>query len=110
MIVMCLAVFTSRGVYWAQIGEVEVPLAQRGGVIGLASGIAYLPDAFLPALGAWWVGDPANGVPQQGGGYTAMFAVLVVAAVLGVLLTTLTMRVRARELRNHPAADVAVAA
>ncbi|GGL82539.1 MFS transporter [Curtobacterium citreum] len=110
MVVMCLAVFTSRGVYWAQVGEVEVPLAQRGGVIGLASGIAYLPDAFLPALGAWWVGDPANGVPQQGGGYTAMFAVLVVAAVLGVLLTTVTMRVRARDLRSRPADDVVVAA
>ncbi|MCT9622909.1 nitrate/nitrite transporter [Curtobacterium sp. C2H10] len=110
MIVMCLAVFTSRGIYWAQVGEVEVPLAQRGGVIGLASGIAYLPDAFLPALGAWWVGDPANGVPSQGGGYTTMFAVLLAAAVLGFLLTTLTMRVRARELRNRPAPDVVVAA
>lgn len=110
MVVMCLAVFTSRGVYWAQVGEVEVPLAQRGGVIGLASGIAYLPDAFLPALGAWWVGDPANGVPQQGGGYGAMFAVLLVAAVLGVVLTSVTMRVRARDLRGRSAADVVVAA
>jgi MFS family permease len=109
MVVMCLAVFTSRGVYWAQVGEVEVPLAQRGGVIGLASGIAYLPDAFLPALAAWWVGDPANGVPQQGGGYTAMFAVLVAAALLGVLLTTVTLRVRAREVRARTTAAGAVA-
>lgn len=110
MVVMCLAVFTSRGVYWAQIGELEVPLAQRGGVIGLASGLAYLPDAFLPALGAWWIGDPANGVPEQGGGYTTMFAVLVAAAVLGFLLTTVTMRVRARDLLARTAPEAAVAA
>jgi predicted MFS family arabinose efflux permease len=99
MVVLCFAVFTSRGVFWAQVGEVEVPLAQRGGVIGLASGIAYLPDAFLPALGAWWVGDPTNHIPQQGGGYTAMFAVLLAAALGGVLLTTVTLRTRRRELR-----------
>jgi MFS family permease len=98
MIVLCFAVFTSRGVFWAQVGEVEVPLAQRGGVIGLASGIAYLPDAFLPALGAWWVGDPEHHVASQGGGYTAMFAVLLAAAVGGVVLTTVTLRVRKREL------------
>ncbi|MGU3410238.1 MFS transporter [Microbacterium sp. M1A1_1b] len=102
MVVLCLAVFTSRGVYWAQVGEVEVPLVQRGGVIGLASGIAYLPDAFLPAIGAWWAGDPASDVPQQGGGYTAMFAVLVGAAVIGLVLTTLTMRVRQRDLARRP--------
>lgn len=100
MTVICIAVFTARGVYWAQVGEVEVPLVQRGGVIGLASGIAYLPDAFLPAVGAWWTGDPANGVPEQGGGYTAMFLVLVGAAVLGFVLTTVTMRVRAGDLRR----------
>lgn len=110
MVVMCVAVFTARGVYWAQVGELEVPLAQRGGVIGLASGIAYLPDAFLPALGAWWVGDPANDVVPQGGGTTAMFAVLLAAALLGVLLTTLTMRVRARDLARRFAADDPVVA
>ncbi|MFJ4222550.1 MFS transporter [Curtobacterium luteum] len=110
MVVMCVAVFTARGVYWAQVGEVEVPLAQRGGVIGLASGIAYLPDAFLPALGAWWVGDPANDVPQQGGGYTTMFAVLLGAALLGVLLTTITMRVRSRDRARRALDDTVVAA
>jgi nitrate/nitrite transporter NarK len=98
MIVLCLAVFTARGVYFATVGELEIPAAQRGGVIGLASGIAFLPDAFLPTLASWWIGDPDNGVPQQGGGFTTMFAFLVVAALLGVLLTTLTMRTRRREL------------
>lgn len=98
MFVLCLLVFASRGVYWAQVVEARVPETERGGVIGLASGMAYLPDAFLPTLCAWWIGDPAAtpAVPERGGGFTAMFVFLLAAALLGILLTTLTERARAR--------------
>ncbi|AVH55000.1 MULTISPECIES: MFS transporter [Streptomyces] len=106
MFVLCLFVFAARGVYWATVGEVEIPENERGGVIGLASGLAYLPDAFLPALAAWWIGDPTAkpAVPEHGGGYTTMFAVLFAAAVLGLVVTTVTQRVRARELAARTAA------
>lgn len=96
LVVLCLAIFMSRGVYWATVGELKIPDDQRGGVIGLASGIGYLPDAFLPVLSAWWIGDRAAGVPEQGGGYTTLFAVLIGAGVVGVLLTIVTERVAAR--------------
>ncbi|MUN56004.1 MFS transporter [Kocuria koreensis] len=99
MIVMSLAVFAARGVYWASIGELGVSVEQRGGVIGLASGLAYLPDAFLPALASWWIGDASNHVPSHGG-FTAMFLVLVVAAAVGVLLCVLTLRTYHRELTS----------
>ncbi|MFB7493155.1 nitrate/nitrite transporter [Streptomyces sp. NPDC056161] len=106
MFVLTFMVFAARGVYWATIGEVETPENERGGVIGLASGVAYLPDAFLPALCAWWIGDPANRVPEQGGGYRAMFAFLAVMAVIGLVLATLTIRAWERELKvREPAAD-----
>lgn len=98
MFALCLMVFCSRGVYWAGVAEVGIPEQQRGGVIGLASGLAYLPDAFLPPLAAWWTGDPAAGVPQRGGGYDSMFLFLVAAGVLGAVLTTIILRSRrARE-------------
>ncbi|WP_423919292.1 MFS transporter [Frigoribacterium sp. 2-23] len=102
LVVLCFAVFMSRGVYWATVGELRIPEQQRGGVIGLASGIAYLPDAVLPALCAWWIGDPAAGVPEQGGGYDALFVFLIGAGVLGVALTTLTERLRRRDARRLP--------
>ncbi|MER5890186.1 MFS transporter [Streptomyces sp. NPDC001941] len=103
MFVLCLFVFAGRGVYFATVGEVEIPENERGGVIGLASGIAFLPDAFLPSLSAWWIGDPSAtpAVPQRGGGYLTLFAVLVGAAVLGVVLTTLTTRLRRREVARR---------
>lgn len=96
LVVLCLAVFMSRGVYWATVGELGIPDSQRGGVIGLASGIAYLPDAFLPVVCAWWIGDPAAGVPEQGGGYTALFATLIGAGIVGALLTIVTERTATR--------------
>jgi len=109
MFVLSFAVFASRGVYWATVGEVETPDDQRGGMIGLASGLAYLPDAFLPALVAWWIGDPAASpvVPEHGGGYNALFIFLIAVALLGMAITTLSMRVRAKELSDKPAPEAA---
>ncbi|MBU6530377.1 MFS transporter [Streptomyces mayonensis] len=106
MFLLCLFVFASRGVYFATVGEVEIPADERGGVIGLVSGIAFLPDAFLPSLAAWWIGDPSAdpAVPEHGGGYTTMFVFLLAAALLGLLFTTLTVRVRRRELAARAAA------
>lgn len=94
MFLLTFAVFACRGVYWATVGEVDMPVNERGGVIGLAAGIAYLPDAFLPALAAWWIGDPAAQppVPEQGGGYTTLFIFLAAMCVLGFILTTVTIR------------------
>ncbi|PJN35497.1 hypothetical protein CG747_38355 [Streptomyces sp. CB02959] len=112
MFLLCLFVFTSRGVYFATVGEVEIPENERGGVIGLSSGIAFLPDAFLPSLCAWWIGDPSASpaVPEHGGGYTAMFVFLLAMALLGLLVTTLTTRTRARELASRavPSPDAAL--
>lgn len=108
MFVLCALVFASRGVYWSTVGEVEVPERERGGVIGLASGVAYLPDAFLPSLCAWWIGDSSASpkVPEQGGGYSALFVFLLVAALLGLVMTTLTARTRRRELAARHTAPV----
>jgi MFS family permease len=102
LVILCFAVFMSRGVYWAAVGELRIPEVQRGGVIGLASGIAYLPDAFLPALCAWWIGDPKASIPEQGGGYNSLFAFLIVVGVAGIVLTTVTERVRRRRATTAP--------
>ncbi|QPK81461.1 MFS transporter [Schaalia sp. ZJ405] len=104
MFLLTFAIFACRGVYWALPGEMEIPEDERGGVIGLASGIAYLPDAFLPSLAAWWIGDPAASpaIPEHGGGYVTMFIFLIVLALIGIGLTTVMMRRRTRELALVP--------
>jgi MFS family permease len=94
MFLLTLAIFACRGVYWATVREVGVPEEERGGVIGIASGLAYLPDAFLPSLAAWWIGDPsaAPAIPEHGGGYTTMFIFLIAMSVVGVVLSIATSR------------------
>ncbi len=111
MFVLTFFVFASRGVYWATVGEVGVDPNERGGMIGLASGLAYLPDAVLPSLAAWWIGDPSAtpAVPEQGGGYTTLFIFLIVMCGVGVGLTTITMRM-AKARRAALAVDVAAVA
>ncbi|PXY34063.1 hypothetical protein BA062_17865 [Prauserella flavalba] len=101
MFVLSFAVFASRGVYWASVTEARIPAEQRGGVIGLASGLAYLPDAFLPGLVAWWIGDPAAGIAPHGG-YGMLFGFLTAAGALGLVLTSLTLWVQRRERAAGP--------
>ncbi|MEU6644562.1 MFS transporter [Saccharomonospora sp. NPDC046836] len=101
MFVLSFMVFASRGVYWASITEANIPADQRGGVIGLASGLAYLPDAFLPGLVAWWIGDPTTGTAPHGG-YGMLFGFLTAAGVLGLVLTSLTLWVQQRETAAEP--------
>lgn len=96
LLIVAFAVFACRGVYWSQVGELEIPDRERGGVIGLASGISYLPDAFLPFLVIFLLGDAEDGKAEHGG-YTAHLVMLAVFAVFGIVLTTITERVRRRE-------------
>jgi predicted MFS family arabinose efflux permease len=101
MFVLSFMVFASRGVYWASITEARIPADQRGGVIGLASGLAYLPDAFLPGLVAWWIGDASTNTAPHGG-YGMLFGVLTAAGLIGIALTSLTLWVQRREPAEKP--------
>jgi hypothetical protein len=83
MFVLSLMVFASRG------------------VIGLASGLAYLPDAFLPGLVAWWIGDASTNTAPHGG-YGTLFGVLTAAGLIGIALTSLTLWVQRREPAEEP--------
>lgn len=102
MFILTFFIFACRGVYWATIGEVGIKENERGGVIGIASGIAYLPDAVLPSLAAWWTGDPTASppVPEHGGGYTTLFIFLITMCLLGIVLTTVTMRKARRDAKE----------
>lgn len=103
MFLLTLAIFACRGVYWATVREVGIPEEERGGVIGIASGLAYLPDAFLPSLAAWWIGDPSASpaIPEHGGGYTTMFVFLIVMAVIGIGLTIVISRYHNSHSTRH---------
>lgn len=83
------AVFALRGVYFALLEENRVPPFLTGVVAGTVSFIGYTPDVFFgPITGR--ILDAAPGVP----GHQNYFLFMFVVAIVGVLLTIWTLRLR----------------
>ena len=49
--VVSIAVFATRGIYFALLEEGGIPLAVTGTAAGVISAIAFTPDIFMPLLG-----------------------------------------------------------
>lgn len=105
LLVIAFVVFACRGMYWSMVGEVEIPDNERGGVIGLGSGIAYLPDAFLPFLITFFLGDSASGRAEHGG-YSALLILLGTFAIFGIIISSTMIRVRRREVERQAGSGV----
>ncbi len=78
----CAAVFALRGVYFALIGETQVPLSLTGATVGLVSVVGYTPDIFFAPLGGRIL-DAAPGLP----GHQHYFMLLCGIGICGFVLT-----------------------
>ena len=76
------AVFALRGVYFALLEELNLPISDTGKIVGFVSFIGYVPDIFVPLISGVFV-DSGNG--NQG--YTNFFLLLAITAVVGLLVT-----------------------
>lgn len=82
MILIALAVFALRAVYFALMQEIKIPISQTGVSVGLISLVGYTPDTFLHLLSGWFVtyfGDVH--------GYQYFFTFLAFIALVGWLFT-----------------------
>lgn len=81
MIILSVILFGFRGIYFSTVAESDIPVAQTGAVVGFASFIGFSPDAFFYTLVGGWLdkGDM---------GYTKLFILCFVCAVVGFLCTT----------------------
>ncbi|MBF0441762.1 MAG: MFS transporter [Oligoflexales bacterium] len=78
VLVMGITVYIMRGLYFAIIDELNVPLEITGTAIGFASLVGYLPDTFIyKMIGAWL--DKYPGAQ----GYRYMFTFLLVVTIIG---------------------------
>ena len=84
VVVVALAVFALRGVYFALLEEGGVPLALTGTAAGVISVIGFTGDVFFPPLAGWLV--DTRGVEA---GYQLIWRALAVACVLGLAVTRL---------------------
>ncbi len=85
--VASLAIFALRGIYFALLEEVGIPLAITGTVAGLMSAIGFTPDVFMPLLGGVLM-DRYPGAR----GYRYFFAFVVVLCLLGFLASLVILK------------------
>jgi MFS family permease len=101
-IVIATAVFALRGTYFALVQEGRVPLHLTGTAMGLISVVGFTPDVFAPLVQGWLLGAHPGAL-----GHRYFFAVIAVAAALGLLLTRAFQRVTAASARASVAPGTA---
>ena len=85
--VASLAIFALRGIYFALLEEVGIPLAITGTAAGLVSAIGFTPDVFMPLLGGVLL-DRYPGGP----GYRYYFGFIVILCALGFLASLVILK------------------
>ncbi len=82
-----LGICALRGLYYAVMEEIHVPLAFTGSAVGLVSVIGYTPDVFMgPAMG--YLLDRSPGA----GGHRDVFLMVAAFAVVGLIATVMLIR------------------
>ncbi len=88
LIATSAAVFALRGLYYAMMEEGRVPFGDTGSAVGIVSVVGYTPDIFMgPLMGLLldrWPG---------GLGHQYVFAVLALAALVGLIASIFFWRV-----------------
>ncbi|MGB9792673.1 MAG: hypothetical protein ACPLTR_08885, partial [Thermacetogeniaceae bacterium] len=80
MVVLMIACFAAKGIYYALLEEGKIPMAFTGTAVGVISTISYTPDIFAPLLGGYFL-DLHSGVK----GYNYIFLLSAISAALGII-------------------------
>jgi predicted MFS family arabinose efflux permease len=75
-----LAIYVNRGVYFATLTEAGIPASVNGAVVGFASALGFLPDAFMYTVIGHWL-DRYPGAA----GYKIIFACALISAGAGLV-------------------------
>lgn len=75
-----------RGIYFATLGEVGIPLALSGVATGVISLICYLPDVYFAKLAGIWLDKYGNF------GYDLIWYWVIGCGVLGIVTSIITVR------------------
>lgn len=75
-----------KGIFFATLGEVGIPLSLTGVATGIISLICYLPDVYFPKMAGAWIDQFGNT------GYTYIWYWTIGCAILGVITAYITCR------------------
>ncbi|MCV2287276.1 MFS transporter [Clostridioides difficile] len=91
MIILSVILFGFRGIYFASVSESNISLETTGAVVGFASFIGFSPDAFYYTIAGNWLDKYGQT------GYTYIFILSVVCAVIGMFATYALNKINKRE-------------
>lgn len=91
MIILSVILFGFRGIYFASVSESNISLETTGAVVGFASFIGVSPDAFYYTIAGNWLDKYGQT------GYTYIFILSVVCAVIGIFATYALNKINKRE-------------
>lgn len=94
IVVLCIAVSFAfaivysgmRGIYFATLGEVGIPLKYTGIATGVISALCYLPDVYFAKLAGSWIDKFGNK------GYDFIWLWAIGCGILGVAVALITTR------------------
>ncbi|HHW29595.1 MAG TPA: MFS transporter [Syntrophomonadaceae bacterium] len=95
MVAFGAAVFAMRGIYFASMEEVNIPVALTGSAVGFASMIGFTPDIYMNLLAGHLL-DTFQGVA----GYKALFGVMLLFVLVGLIASVLLLRL-AKNKKNE---------
>lgn len=93
LIILCSGIFAMRGIYFATVGEVGIPIHVAGTAVGIVSVIGFLPDAFMSAL-CGGILDRYEGAS----GYRAIFILMLAFAAVGFLAAVILLKISRKKL------------
>ncbi|OAH54292.1 MULTISPECIES: MFS transporter [Bacillaceae] len=82
VVLIGLAVYTIRGLYWSLLGDCNINEKILGLAIGCISFIGYFPDIIIPNVNIWLFKTYGDN-----GGYNAYFIFCASAGILAILIT-----------------------
>ena len=91
MIILSVILFGFRRIYFASVSESNISLETTGAVVGFASFIGFSPDAFYYTIAGNWLDKYGQT------GYTYIFILSVVCAVIGIFATYALNKINKRE-------------
>ncbi len=91
MLVLSVLIFGFRGIYFATVDESNIPLEYTGAVVGFASLIGFVPDAFFYTLVGNWLDKYGNL------GYKYLFILCFACAILGLASCFILRKIVAKE-------------
>lgn len=100
MILFCIGIFAMRGIYFAPVGQSNVPQSLVGTAIGVISVIGFFPDVYMNAL----VGNLMDAFPGVEG-YKYTFFIMLAFAVIGLVASFILYRMIKKQKENSAEAE-----